>query len=64
MNVAEIVTQITLEAIKNRAILFKGTSDGKKEDVNAFNIEQISKFYNKMFNAVNDTLAGDYQEQS
>lgn len=64
MDISEITMHITLEAIKNKAILFKNTSGGKLEDVNAFNVEQISKFYTNMFKAVNDALSDDHQEQS
>lgn len=50
MDSVEAATLITMKAMETSKIIFKGKQDGKTiEDVNAFNAEQIAKFYEAIY---------------
>lgn len=54
MEIHEIAKELTLKALESKAILLKAPSDGKPDEVNSFNAKQIAKFYQDMFNVVNN----------
>ena len=53
MDAIEAATLITMKAMETSKVVCKGSQEGKTiEDINAFNAEQIAKFYEAVYTEI------------